>query len=358
MTVDMETPSATARRATWLSENRSRVTAVAVLVFFFLVAMGGVERDDWFSTVMQGLSVGAITFLVASGLSLIFGLMDVLNLAHGELFMLGAYVGWTVYTRFDTLVDLAVPGLVVAAPFALLPVWRRLGAAIAAEPLRRRWAGAGLLGVGALATFLAVTRFPLAIWNAEDFSSSPTNFSVQIDLGEFDADRGWQGVRIDLLHQLGSSLFEQQLELFESGELVDVSGRLDLLPPLDLLHQAELPGSLEPSLVGVLQPRNDMRSVLPCEGVLIDQFLEYESTKRQRKRDEHGQDRPDHDKGVATKVDERFAHQECDATHSSSPSLSATGSDPIASSMSSAAATVASAGAPVGCSPGISVDPA
>ncbi|MCP3973383.1 MAG: urea ABC transporter permease subunit UrtB, partial [bacterium] len=69
------------------------------------------ESDDIFSTIMQGLSVGAITFLVASGLSLIFGLMDVLNLAHGEIFMLGAYAGWTVYTRFDTALDLAVPAL-------------------------------------------------------------------------------------------------------------------------------------------------------------------------------------------------------------------------------------------------------
>ncbi len=124
---------------------------------------------------MQGLSVGAITFLVASGLSLIFGLMDVLNLAHGELFMLGAYVGWTVYTRFDTLVDLLVPGFVVAAPFALLPLWRRLGAAIATSP------GPAPVGQGSAcwwlvrpATFLAVTTFPLAIWNAEDFASSPT----------------------------------------------------------------------------------------------------------------------------------------------------------------------------------------
>ena len=74
---------------------------------------GAWSSDAWFGTIMQGLSVGAITFLVASGLSLIFGLMDVLNLAHGELFMLGAYVGWTVYTRFDTVIDVAVPILLI-----------------------------------------------------------------------------------------------------------------------------------------------------------------------------------------------------------------------------------------------------
>src|SRR3989304_4844361 len=43
-----------------------------------------------------GLSSGMILALVAPGLTLIFGIMDVVNFAHGELFMLGAYMGTTV----------------------------------------------------------------------------------------------------------------------------------------------------------------------------------------------------------------------------------------------------------------------
>ena len=125
-------------RAEWLRENRTRAAVLAVLLVLFLGAMGGLDSDDWFATIMQGLSVGAITFLVASGLSLIFGLMDVLNLAHGELFMLGAYVGWTVYTRFDTVIDVAVPILLIAAPFALLPSWRRLAQRLPAAQRARR----------------------------------------------------------------------------------------------------------------------------------------------------------------------------------------------------------------------------
>ena len=42
---------------------------------------------------MNGLVTGMILALVASGLTLIFGIMDVVNFAHGELFMLGAYIG-------------------------------------------------------------------------------------------------------------------------------------------------------------------------------------------------------------------------------------------------------------------------
>ena len=45
---------------------------------------------------MNGIVTGMILALVASGLTLIFGIMDVVNFAHGELFMLGAYVGVVV----------------------------------------------------------------------------------------------------------------------------------------------------------------------------------------------------------------------------------------------------------------------
>ena len=64
---DAAAASANQRRAEWLKENRTRVTVLAVLVFLFLVAFIGIERDDWFETIMQGLSVGALTFLVVSG---------------------------------------------------------------------------------------------------------------------------------------------------------------------------------------------------------------------------------------------------------------------------------------------------
>lgn len=174
------TTSAVRTRAEWLQANRARLAVLAVLLFLFLAAFAGLERDDWFSTIMQGLSVGAITFLVASGLSLIFGLMDVLNLAHGELFMLGAYVGWTVYTRFDTFLDVLVPLSLFLAPFALLPVWRRLALRITTI---RRPAGWLMLAAGAAITVVGATKFPLVIWSADDFARSPGNYSVQIDLG-------------------------------------------------------------------------------------------------------------------------------------------------------------------------------
>ena len=48
---------------------------------------------------LNGISFGALLFLLAAGLTLIFGMMDVINLAHGAFYMLGAYVTLTVVQR-------------------------------------------------------------------------------------------------------------------------------------------------------------------------------------------------------------------------------------------------------------------
>jgi urea ABC transporter permease protein UrtB len=47
----------------------------------------------------NGIAIGMLFFLVAAGLSLIFGLMGVINFAHGSLYMIGAYVGLVVFDR-------------------------------------------------------------------------------------------------------------------------------------------------------------------------------------------------------------------------------------------------------------------
>ena len=72
---------------------------------------------------VSGLALGAVYFLIASGLSLIYGLMDVLNFAHGVFLTLGAYAGWAVASHLPqqagwmflvTAVASAVAGAVVA----------------------------------------------------------------------------------------------------------------------------------------------------------------------------------------------------------------------------------------------------
>jgi branched-chain amino acid transport system permease protein len=50
--------------------------------------------DDNFVSILNGLALGMLLFVLALGLSLIFGLLDVLNLAHGSLYLLGTYLGF------------------------------------------------------------------------------------------------------------------------------------------------------------------------------------------------------------------------------------------------------------------------
>src|SRR5437868_11068945 len=49
-----------------------------------------------FQQALNGLSFGALLFILAAGLSLVFGMMDVVNLAHGAFYMLGAYLALSV----------------------------------------------------------------------------------------------------------------------------------------------------------------------------------------------------------------------------------------------------------------------
>jgi branched-chain amino acid transport system permease protein len=57
----------------------------------------GMSVKTYLTLTIAGLAMGMLLFLVASGVSIIFGLMDVLNFAHGALFAWGAYVGFSVF---------------------------------------------------------------------------------------------------------------------------------------------------------------------------------------------------------------------------------------------------------------------
>jgi len=74
-----------------------------------------VTSEFWITQTFNGISYGALLFLLASGLSLIFGVMRVVNLAHGSYFMLGGYVGLSVMWRTGSFAAaMAVGALAVA----------------------------------------------------------------------------------------------------------------------------------------------------------------------------------------------------------------------------------------------------
>jgi branched-subunit amino acid ABC-type transport system permease component len=99
---------------------------------------------------LNGIVSGMILALVASGLTLIFGIMDVVNFAHGELFMLGAYIG---------VITLAATGNFWLALIAASLAIAVLGAAIYLTALRP------LLGRDPLTTILATFGISLVLQN-------------------------------------------------------------------------------------------------------------------------------------------------------------------------------------------------
>src|SRR5512135_3342289 len=85
--------------ADFVRKNRPLLITLVVVLVILMWMTRRYEPKVTASILLSGLTLGALYFLVASGLSLIFGLMDVLNFAQGMLFMMGAYVGYTVYAN-------------------------------------------------------------------------------------------------------------------------------------------------------------------------------------------------------------------------------------------------------------------
>ncbi len=88
--------------------------------------------DEHLVSILNGLAVGMLLFTMAVGLSLIFGLMDVLNLAHGAIYLVGGYVGYQVIVAEGHSWAL---GLMAAVAFGLVG-GVVLGAAL--RPIRHR----------------------------------------------------------------------------------------------------------------------------------------------------------------------------------------------------------------------------
>ena len=80
-----------------------------------------------FQQALNGLSFGALLFILASGLSLVFGMMDVVNLAHGAFYMLGAYIALSVvqFTGSFWLALLVAPGALALLGLVLEPLLLR-----------------------------------------------------------------------------------------------------------------------------------------------------------------------------------------------------------------------------------------
>jgi branched-chain amino acid transport system permease protein len=105
---------------------------------------------------LNGVQLGLLMFLLAAGLTLTFGIMDLVNLAHGSLYMMGAYIAWTLIGWTDSF----VLGTLLALPATFL-----LGVVVEAAVMRRLYGRDHLDQV--LATFgliLFFNELVRAVW--------------------------------------------------------------------------------------------------------------------------------------------------------------------------------------------------
>jgi branched-chain amino acid transport system permease protein len=71
--------------------------------------------EYWVIQCLNGVSFGALLFLLASGLSLIFGVMNIVNVAHGSYFMLGGYIGYSVLAKTGSFILASIVGAACVA---------------------------------------------------------------------------------------------------------------------------------------------------------------------------------------------------------------------------------------------------
>lgn len=117
--------------------------------------------------IVGGLLLGAVYALFSSGLTLIWGMMNIINFAHGDFVMFGMYIAFVIWTLFGA-------GPIVGAPVAVL-VLATLGVIIYFGLIRSIMKGpmlAQILGTFGLALLL---RYAVFWWFGADFLSLPGN---------------------------------------------------------------------------------------------------------------------------------------------------------------------------------------
>jgi branched-chain amino acid transport system permease protein len=118
----------------------------------------------FFAQLLNGLAGASALFLVAAGLTLIFGVTRVVNFAHGSLYMLGAYIAYSLVSAFAGGA-IGFWGGVILAAVAVAAI----GAAIEALLLKRIYAAPELLQLAATFGIVLIVRDgALFVWGAED----------------------------------------------------------------------------------------------------------------------------------------------------------------------------------------------
>jgi len=77
------------------------ILAVVIGGMIATLASGKYTRADWINLTVYGISQGGVYALIALGYTLVYGILRMINFAHGDVFMAGAYIGYFVATYLD-----------------------------------------------------------------------------------------------------------------------------------------------------------------------------------------------------------------------------------------------------------------
>lgn len=133
---------------------------LATLALLILIAVSS-GKEAFIRTTLSGLTLGSLFFLVAAGLSLIFGLMDVLNFAHGAMFMIGAYIGWQFYTNPTFIFGMMPALLALATGLLLLPAIKPYLIGLNLSPRMQNWLPKILYAVAIILAVIAFSGFDI-----------------------------------------------------------------------------------------------------------------------------------------------------------------------------------------------------
>jgi branched-chain amino acid transport system permease protein len=166
-----------------LLKNNASVSAMIVIITALLaIALidAGGDLGSFGITLLSGLFQAMLLFLVASGLSIIFGLMDVLNLAQGAFFMIGAYIAYDLQHAepgglFDLTTVVPDPNLrFVVALMGAVAVGGALGVALERGLLRPLYARPVFQLVMTFGVSLVLTEIIKFIWDTTPYSWTET----------------------------------------------------------------------------------------------------------------------------------------------------------------------------------------
>ena len=82
-----------------------------------------INWSNFISQCFNGLVLGALLALISSGLTIIYGTLGVLNLAHGAMFMLGGYAGWVAYTYTHSFIAAVIAGSLFVMVVGVIMEW-------------------------------------------------------------------------------------------------------------------------------------------------------------------------------------------------------------------------------------------